>query len=203
MNKNRVTYPDSFLEPENMIKLYALGAFPMAESKKSSVVNWYLPEIRTIIPLESYHIPRSLRKTMRTLAYEVRYDTRIEDVIHHCGEREDTWISTKLIKAYKKLITHGYLHSVEIFQDDQLVGGLYGITYKGAFMGESMFSLVPQASKIALAHLLQHLREKKFLLLDVQYMTTHLQMFGAKQISLDEFNKRLKEAYKQEVLFTP
>jgi leucyl/phenylalanyl-tRNA--protein transferase len=184
-----------------MIKLYALGAFPMAESKTSDVVNWYLPEIRTIIPLESYHIPRSLRKVMRTMEYEIRYDCNIETVIHHCAEREDTWISGKLIRAYKKLIKLGYLHTVEVYQANELIGGLYGITYRTAFMGESMFSLVPQASKIALANLLSHLNERHFTVLDVQYLTPHLEMFGAKQISLDEFNKKLKEAYKSDTTF--
>ncbi len=201
MNKNRVFYPDSFLEPDNMIKLYALGAFPMAENKTSDVVNWYLPEVRTIIPLEQYHIPRSLRKVLRTLNYEVTYDKHTLDVIMYCAEREDTWISGKLINAYKKLIAKGHLHSVEVLQNGVLIGGLYGIAYRAAFMGESMFSHVTQASKIALAHLLSHLRERGYTVLDVQYQTQHLEMFGAMQISLDEFNQMLRESYKHMVSF--
>ncbi len=203
MNKNSVFYPDSFLEPENMIKLYALGAFPMAESKDSTKINWFLPELRTIIPLDSYNIPRSLKKFMRECGYDVRYNTRTRDVIECCANREDTWISKKLMKAYDKLIKNGYLHSVDVFDKNELVGGLYGISYRGAFMGESMFSYVPQASKIALAHLLRHLAKQQYILLDVQYQTPHLAMFGAKQISLDEFNQMLKESYKIDRSFLP
>ena len=201
MNRNRVFYPDSFLEPDNMIKLYALGAFPMAESKSSDIVNWYLPEVRTIIPMENFNIPRSLRKIMRTMDYEVRYDTKTLEVISYCAEREDTWISEKLIKAYQKLIAKGHLHSVEVIQNGELVGGLYGIAYRAAFMGESMFSHVPQTSKIALAHLLTHIKERGYSVLDVQYQTPHLEMFGAMQISLDEFNQMLRESYKHFATF--
>ncbi len=203
MNKNSVFYPDSFLEPENMIKLYALGAFPMAEHKESSKINWFLPDVRTIIPIDSYHIPRSLKKFIKKCNYEVRFNTCTLEVIEGCASREDTWISKKLMQSYEKLIKIGYLHSVEVLDRNELVGGLYGISYRGAFMGESMFSFVPQASKIALAHLLDHLAKQKYILLDVQYQTPHLAMFGAKQITLDEFNRILKESYKLELSFLP
>ncbi len=202
MNKSRISYPDSFLEPDNMIKLYAMGAFPMAESRYSSVVNWYLPEIRTVIPLDKFHIPRSLKKIMSACDYEVKFDSCVMEVISKCAEREDTWISDKLMKAYLKLYQKGNIHTVEIFSQGDLVGGLYGITYHGAFMGESMFSTVSQASKIALVHLTKHLIERNFLLLDVQYQTDHLKMFGAEQMSLDDFNQLLRESYKRNVSFT-
>jgi leucyl/phenylalanyl-tRNA--protein transferase len=191
MNNSTPAYPDSFLEPENMIKLYSLGAFPMARGKESEIIDWYMPEIRTVIPLDHYNLPRSLKKVLSAEDYEIRYDYDYLSVIHHCAEREETWISPKLINAYKKLFSRGNLHTVEVYRDNEQAGGLYGITSNGAFFGESMFSVISQASKIALAHLLRHLNEKGFVLLDVQYMTKHLAMFGAKEIPLNKYNALL------------
>lgn len=194
-------YPDSFLEPENMIKLYALGAFPMAEDKDSSVINWYMPEIRTIIPIKSYNIPRSLKSFINKHNFQIKFDTEVTEVIHACRNRDESWISPKLINAYLQLFDYGFLHTVEVYDNQSLIGGLYGISYKGAFFGESMFSTEPQASKVALAHLLQHLQTKGFSLLDVQYQTQHLQMFGATQIPMENYNLLLRAAYKQDISF--
>lgn len=165
-------------------------------ANENGKIDWYLPEIRTIIPLDNFNFPRSLKKIYYDSIFEFRIDTAILDVIKNCADRNPTWISEELIDAYKGLIEHKHLHSVEVFKDDILVGGLYGITYRGAFFGESMFSKVSQASKCALIKLIEHLKEREFLLLDVQYQTDHLKMFGAEEINMDEFNKRLHEAFK-------
>ncbi len=173
------------LIPENMLKLYRLGAFPMSDD--DDVIRWYMPEIRTIIPLNKYNIPRSLKKFLQNSGFEYRFDYDTMRVVIECSRREETWISDELIDAYNGLHKLGCLHSVEVYQENKLVGGLYGIASQGAFFGESMFSRVPQASKAALAKLLEHLDSKGFKLLDVQYMTEHLKMFGAIEIDMDTF----------------
>ena len=187
------------LKPLNMISLYARGAFPMSDEK--GMINWYMPEVRTIIPLDNYNVPRSLRKFMKTSGFEYRYDENRVAVIKNCAARKETWISSELIKAYKGLIKNGYLHSVEVYQKNKLVGGLYGVTYKGAFFGESMFSKVSQASKSALVKLIEHLNKKGFILLDVQFQTEHLKMFGTKEISFDEFQSLLIKSYTKNISF--
>lgn len=187
---------DEFLKPDNMLRLYATGAFPMAD-QESGAIEWYLPDIRCIIPINDFNIPRSTKKEIKKLNFETRYDTEIISVIRDCASRDHTWISERLIDAYKRLIKRGHIHSVETWKDGELIGGLYGITFRGAFFGESMFSKVSQASKAALVNLLYHLKEKDFALLDVQYMTEHLRMFGAIEISLDEYKNNLVEAYQR------
>ncbi len=183
----------SMLQPENMIRLYASGAFPMADD--TGQINWYMPEIRTIIPLDNFNIPRSTRKAIEKQNFELKFDTDYLSVIKGCADRPSTWISEELIAAYRRLHKRGYLHSVETYQNGKLVGGLYGITFRGAFFGESMFSKVSQASKAALVALLYHLKENDFVLLDVQYMTEHLRMFGAIEISWEEYSALLQKAY--------
>lgn len=200
MNKNQKFNQELFLEPGNMLRLYARGAFPMAD-EKTGEINWYLPEIRTIIPLENYNFPRSLRRSMDKTDYEVRYDFDFLSVVRACANRENTWISEELINAYLRLYSLRHIHTVEIYQKNKLMGGLYGVTFRGAFFGESMFSKISQASKIALIKLLEHLNEKNFTLLDVQYMTSHLKMFGAREISFEEYNRLLLLAYQSEVKF--
>lgn len=183
----------SMLQPDNMIRLYASGAFPMAD--ESGQINWYLPEIRTIIPLDNFNIPRSAKKAIEKQNFEIKFDTDYLSVIKGCADRPSTWISEELIVAYRRLHKRGYLHTVETYQNGKLVGGLYGITFRGAFFGESMFSKVSQASKAALISLLYHLKEKDFVLLDVQYMTNHLKMFGAIEISWEQYSALLQKAY--------
>ena len=200
MNKNQEYNQELFLEPGNMLRLYARGAFPMAD-EKTGEINWYLPEIRTIIPLNNYNVPRSLKKAMIKIDYEVRYDFDFLSVVKSCANREKTWISDELIKAYLRLYSLKHIHTVEIYKQNKLIGGLYGVTFKGAFFGESMFSQISQASKIALIKLIEHLNEKNFTLLDVQYMTPHLKMFGAEEISFEEYNRLLLIAYQKNVEF--
>ena len=187
---------DEFLKPDNMLRLYATGAFPMAD-QESGAIEWYLPDTRCIIPINNFNIPKSTKKEIDKLGFEIKYDTEIVSVIRGCADREHTWISERLIEAYKKLIKRGHVHSVETWKDGKLVGGLYGVTFRGAFFGESMFSKVSQASKAALVDLLYHLKENDFALLDVQYMTEHLRMFGAVEISLDVYKENLVEAYQR------
>lgn len=190
---------DDLLKPEIMIRLYSRGLFPMADETGS--IDWYMPEIRTILPLDSFNIPRSLRKFIEKSDFEFRYDQNIMKVIDECANRDETWISDQLRTAYKGLLDMGYLHSVEVYEKNQLVGGLYGVSYKGAFFGESMFSKVSQSSKCALAKLLEHLSDRGYALLDVQYPTDHLNMFGAKEISLDEYMDLLEESYNKDAAF--
>jgi len=182
------------LLPENMLRMYACGAFPMAQDKYSEI-DWYLPEIRTIIPLHNYNIPRSLKKFIKEHSFEFRIDFDFLSVVKGCADRDKTWITDELIDAYLRLYNRKHIHTVEVWQDSKLVGGLYGITFKGAFFGESMFSRVPQASKAALAFLLEHLKLKGFALLDVQYITPHLKMFGAIEISFQEYQDLLESSY--------
>jgi leucyl/phenylalanyl-tRNA--protein transferase len=194
MSEEKLYNQDELLRPGNMIRLYASGAFPMAD-ENSDKINWYMPEVRTIIPLNNFNFPRSLRKFLEKSDYEVKYDTDFISVVKGCADRESTWISEKLIQAYLRLKKMGYIHTVETWEKGKLIGGLYGVTFRGAFFGESMFSRKPQASKTALINLLYHLREKNFALLDVQFMTPHLKMFGAAEISMDEYNDLLHSAY--------
>ena len=183
---------DELLKPEIMISLYAKGLFPMAD--ETGEVDWYMPETRTIIPLDNYNIPKSLRKFMMNDPFEYRYDNDVMTVVKECSYRKETWISDKLINAYSNLNDLGFLHSVEVYENNDLVGGLYGVSYKGAFFGESMFSKVSQASKCALAKLLERLTTNNFVLLDVQYETDHLNMFGATQVHMEVYKELLEQS---------
>ena len=194
MSEGKLYNQDELLRPGNMIRLYASGAFPMAD-EKTDKINWYMPEIRTIIPLDNFNFPRTLRKFLEKSEFETKYDTNFIKVVEGCADRESTWISDKLIEAYLRLKKLGYIHTVETWENGRLVGGLYGVTFRGAFFGESMFSRKPQASKSALVNLLYHLKEKDFVMLDVQFMTDHLKMFGAVEISMEKYNELLYSSY--------
>jgi len=194
MNRKEYIDPKELLKPDNMLRLYASGAFPMADAETGSI-NWYLPEIRTIIPLNNYNIPRTAKKAIEDKNFEIRFDTDFEGVLEGCADRESTWISDELKVAYRRLKKRGHIHTVETWKDGNLVGGLYGVMFRGAFFGESMFSQVSQASKAALVALLKHLNEKDFVLLDVQYITEHLKMFGAVEISFEKYTKLVHKAY--------
>ena len=198
-SSKQLSYKD-YLEPRTMLRLYAQGAFPMAD-EETGIINWYLPEIRTILPLDKFNLPRSLKKVIRESGFEFRIDYDFLSVVKNCANRKPTWISEELIEAYLRLDKLGYIHTVETWQNRKLVGGLYGVAIRGAFFGESMFSKVSQASKAALVKLIEHLNEKEFALLDVQYMTPHLKMFGALEINFDEFEELLLKAYKKEIRF--
>ena len=194
MNPKEKYNPKDFLKPDNMLRLYASGAFPMADSE-TGTINWFMPEVRAIIPLNKYNIPRSTRKAIEKSEFEIRFDTSFIEVVKGCADRESTWISDELILAYKRLKKRGHVHTVETWLNDELVGGLYGISFRGAFFGESMFSKVSNSSKAALTALIERLDKNDFVLLDVQYMTEHLKMFGAIEISFEEYTKLLHKAY--------
>ena len=184
---------EELLEPDLMITMYARGAFPMAE--ENGEINWYLPDVRAVIPVSEYSIPKSLRKFMETTDFEFKYDTNTIDVVRECADRKETWISRDLIEAYKRLLDYGYLHSVEVYHGNLLVGGLFGVAFKGVFFGESMFSKKSQASKSAFVKLFERLKSNDFVLVDVQYMTDHLTMFGTREISFEEYEQLLIDAY--------
>ncbi len=198
-NKDNDFY-NELLKPDNMLQLYAKGAFPMAD-QQTGLINWYLPETRCIIPLDNFNVPRSVKKIIDKEKFEFRFNTDFLSIVNGCADRESTWISEELIKAYQRLQRRGHIQTVETWKDGVLVGGLYGVTFRGAFFGESMFSKVSQASKTALVKLIYHLQENGYVLLDVQYMTDHLKMFGAIEINFEKYNQLLEEAYDRACIF--
>lgn len=168
-------------------------------------IYWYDPDPRAIIPLDHFHVSRSLQRTIRQQLFEIRIDTAFTAVMHACAApipgREETWISEEIIQAYTRLHQLGFAHSVEVWQAGRLVGGLYGVAVGGFFAGESMFSQVRDSSKVALAFLVAHLNERKFHLLDTQFMTEHLRGFGAIEIPAAEYKMRLGQALLSSVTF--
>ena len=162
-------------------------------------VSWYDPDPRTILPLDdSFHIARSLRHSLQQNRFEIRFDTRFSDVMRACAApgkgRDHTWISEEFVEVYSQLNRLGFAHSVETWLGEKLVGGLYGVHIGGLFAGESMFSRVSEASKVALVHLTNHLRLRGFVLHDVQFMTPHLKRFGAVEITRENYQRRLVQA---------
>ena len=157
-------------------------------------IHWFSPEQRGIIPLDGLNISRSLRQTIRKNIFEIRIDSDFEATIRSCAEREDVWISEIIVQSYLNLHQHGFAHSVECWNDNNLVGGLYGVTIGGAFFGESMFSRMTDASKTALVALVQKLNEKGFVLLDTQYVNSHLATLGCVEITKEDYLKRLHQA---------
>ncbi|MGE5537218.1 MAG: leucyl/phenylalanyl-tRNA--protein transferase [Gemmatimonas sp.] len=186
------------LTPDILLRTYAAGIFPMAESADDPTLFWVDPDRRGILPLDAFHVPRKLQKTLRSGRFEVRVDTAFADVIKLCGEaregRPSTWINGEIIRLYVGLHRMGHAHSVETWHDGRLVGGLYGVALAGAFFGESMFSREPDASKVALCHLIARLRRGAFRLLDTQFVTKHLSQFGAREITRAEFRRLLAQA---------
>jgi len=184
------------LTPELLIYTYSQGIFPMGHD--DGEIYWYDPDPRAIIPLETFHVPRSLARRIRQGDFEVRVDSAFRAVITACAEpsqnRENTWITPPIIDIYCELHRQGYAHSVETWIDNELVGGLYGVTIGGLFAGESMFSRTTDSSKIALVHLIERLRDRGFTLLDTQFMTEHLRRFGAVEIPRMEYQMRLWQA---------
>jgi leucyl/phenylalanyl-tRNA--protein transferase len=186
------------ITPQRLLNAYCQGVFPMADPDKNGRIYWYDPNPRTIIPLESYHLSRSLQRTLKKGMFDIRCDTQFRRVMEACAEpapgREKTWISRELIELYCQLHDHGFAHSVESYQQGELVGGVYGVSIRGLFAAESMFSRVTDASKVALACLLEHLSAQGYALFDVQFMTEHLRRFGAREIPREEYQQRLLKA---------
>jgi leucyl/phenylalanyl-tRNA--protein transferase len=193
------------LTPHQLLRAYAIGVFPMARHHDDSRLFWVDPEERGILPLDSFHVSRSLARTLRRGVFEMRIDTAFESVMRLCAEpapdRPETWINDEILRLFIELHHQGYAHSIETWRDDVLVGGLYGLALGGAFFGESMFSRVTDASKAALVHLVERLRADGFTLLDTQFVTSHLQRFGAIEIPRMQYLHRLAEALDLPVKF--
>ena len=193
------------LTPQIVLDAYSKGLFPMAENRRDKKLFWIDPEVRGILPLDNFHIPRSLKKKIRNNPFEVRFDHNFAAVIRACAQqkpkRRETWINDEIIELYTKLFCMHHAHSVECWQEEKLVGGLYGISIGGAFFGESMFSSERDSSKIALVHLVARLNLAGFTLLDTQFITDHLKQFGAIEISRVEYHKILNGALNLNVGF--
>lgn len=195
------------ITPAILLKAYACGIFPMAESADDPGIFWIDPTERGILPLDAFHIPRSLRKTIRRETFEMRFDTAFPAVLDACAEpapdRPQTWINADIRGLYLALFRMGHAHSVEAWRQDRLVGGLYGVSLGAAFFGESMFSRETDASKVSLAFLVDRLRHGGFRLLDTQFITTHLSQFGAVEIDRAEYHLLLEDAVGREATFQP
>ena len=182
------------LDPRLLLQGYATGIFPMADSREADELFWVEPRNRAIIPLDRFHLSRSLRRTLRSGSFDVTRDHDFAAVIRACADREETWINAELESAMVALHGSGHAHSVEVWQDEQLVGGLYGVKLGRAFFGESMFSRRTNASKVALAWLVARLRVGNFALLDCQFMTEHLASLGAISIPRETYVALLSAA---------
>ena len=202
---SQVTPGPHRLTPEILIRAYAAGIFPMSESRDDPTIFWVDPKMRGILPLDDFHVSRSLRKTVRRKTFDVTFDQDFRAVIEACAETprpdQGTWINDQIITAYTELHQLGLAHSVECWQDGRIVGGLYGVSINGAFCGESMFSHVPDASKVALVHLVARLRLSGIRLLDTQFVTDHLKTFGAIEIPARHYLMRLEEALESDAKF--
>ena len=186
------------LKLETVLQAYAYGIFPMAESREDKGLFWVDPEHRGIIPLWRFHVSRSLARTIRRGGWRVTVDTAFEHVVEGCAEakpgRETTWINAPILDLYTRLHTAGFAHSIEVWREERLVGGLYGVALGAAFFGESMFSRVTDASKVALVHTVARLKAGGYCLLDTQFVTPHLQRFGAIEIPRSDYHRRLRDA---------
>ena len=192
------------LSPDLLLSAYCQGVFPMAH--EDGDIYWYDPDPRAILPLdERFHVSRSLARTVRQGMFEIRVDYDFTAVMRACAElnvdREETWINEELIAAYTRLHKLGFAHSVEAWRNGRLVGGLYGVSIRGLFAGESMFSRERDASKVALVYLVERLRQRRFQLLDTQFITEHLRRFGAIEIPADNYKIRLAYALTVETEF--
>lgn len=193
------------ITPHVLLKAYACGIFPMAESADDPGMFWVEPELRGILPLENFHIPRSLKKTLRKDKFEIRFDTAFDQVVALCAEfsedRKQTWINDRIKKLYHELHKMGHAHSFETWHAGELVGGLYGVRLGKAFFGESMFSRMSDASKFALVHLVYEMKKSGFELLDTQFATEHLERFGVTEVPRETYQALLKDALSGEAHF--
>ena len=194
------------ITPEVLLKAYACGIFPMAESAEDPALYWIEPERRGIMPLDAFHIPARLARTVKATRFTVVCNRDFEGVIDGCAEprpgRSRTWINTRIRRLYRALFERGHCHTVEVYDEGQLVGGLYGVSLAGTFFGESMFHRERDASKIALVHLVARLKAGGFTLLDAQFVTDHLKIFGATEVSRRQYHKLLEAALAVDANFT-
>lgn len=180
--------------PEQLINAYCNGIFPMADAEAGDAIYWYAPDPRAILPVEEFHLPTNLKRLVRQQPFTVATDRDFTAVMCGCADRTTTWISEEIIDVFTALHDLGYAHSVECWQGDTLVGGLYGVALQGAFFGESMFFRKSNASKVALTHLLDMLQRGGYVLHDIQFMTAHMKRFGAFELPRSEFMQRLEKA---------
>ncbi|MGD9805896.1 MAG: leucyl/phenylalanyl-tRNA--protein transferase [Hyphomicrobiaceae bacterium] len=193
------------ITPEVLLKAYACGIFPMAESADDPALYWIEPQARGILPLNDVHVPKRLARTIRSGRFDIRIDTDFEGVIDGCAAsrpgRRSTWINARIRQLYGALFDQGHCHTIETWHEDRLVGGLYGVALGGAFFGESMFSTETDASKIALVYLVARLVHGGFSLLDTQFVTEHLRQFGTVEMDKTAFHRRLERALNQRANF--
>jgi leucyl/phenylalanyl-tRNA--protein transferase len=193
------------LTPEILLRAYAEGLFPMAERRGDPTLYWVSPDKRGIIPLDGFHVPRRLARTVRSGAFTITSDRAFRPVMEACAApgpgREESWINGEILRLYTALHISGHAHSVECWQGDRLVGGLYGVRLGAAFFGESMFSRVRDASKVALVALVEGLNRGGFVLLDTQFITAHLARFGAVEIPRQQYLRRLHDALNREAIW--
>jgi leucyl/phenylalanyl-tRNA--protein transferase len=182
------------LDPDLLLRAYSIGVFPMSDSRDAKEVFWVEPKRRAILPLGGFHMSKSLRKTIRSGAFQVTRDTAFAEVVGRCAERQETWINAQIEASYAHLHRIGHAHSIECWQEGELVGGLYGVKLGGAFFGESMFSTRTDASKVALAWLVARLIVGGFSLLDCQFMTDHLRSLGAVEVLQKDYVLMLSAA---------
>lgn len=189
---------DQRITPELLLRAYSIGLFPMSDAADDPEIFWVEPEMRGILPLDAFHISKSLAKAVRKKPFDIRFDTAFDAVVEKCAEeaedRPSTWINDTIKELYGALHRLGHAHSVEAFEGDVLVGGLYGVSLGSAFFGESMFSRRTNASKICLVHLVERLKFRGFTLLDAQFTTEHLKTFGAIDVPKQDYLKLLDQA---------
>jgi leucyl/phenylalanyl-tRNA--protein transferase len=191
------------LTPENLLRAYAAGIFPMAEGRDDPGLHWVDPRRRGILPLDGFHVSRSLSRRLRHWPHEVRINSDFLGVVQACADRPETWINAPILHLYRALHQAGFAQSLEVWEGNELVGGVYGVTLGSAFFGESMFSRRTDASKVALVWLLDRLRAGGFTLFDTQFLTPHLASLGGVEITRAEYHRRLGEAIRKPATFTP
>lgn len=189
------------ITPELLLHAYAAGVFPMSEGRDDPEIFWVDPRHRGVLPLDGFHASRSLRRRIRQAPFSIRVNTDFRGVVAGCSARSETWINDEIFALYTALHQSGWAHSVEIWDQDELIGGVYGVAMGGAFFGESMYSARKDASKIALAYLVARLIAGGFSLFDTQFLTPHLSSLGGIEISRDAYRQRLRQALDQEADF--
>jgi leucyl/phenylalanyl-tRNA---protein transferase len=194
---------DEELTPDILLRAYAMGIFPMSDGRDDAEIHWIDPRRRGVLPLDGFHLSRSLARRIRSGAFHVTVDRAFEAVVAACADRDETWISHRIQRLYVQLHVLSYAHSVEVWEDERLVGGVYGVTLGAAFFGESMFSLATDASKVALAYAVHRLRTGGFRLFDTQFLTPHLASLGGVEITRAEYHRRLAGALGGEAVFVP
>ena len=198
MKARSVPIRSPVITPEVMLRAYAAGIFPMAESADDPSLFWVEPELRGVIPLDRFHLASRLARTVRSDRFEIRVDSAFDEVIAACAEakpdRLETWINGRIRQIFRELFRLGHVHTVECWRDGRLVGGLYGLALGGAFFGESMFHRETDASKVALVHLVARLRRGGYSLLDAQFQTSHLAQFGTQEVPRAAYQGRLDRA---------